>query len=327
MNLSNDWDSIAKIFAEKNEDVNNQAYFGLNYEDRKLLDTLKIIRLDCDYDYAFQVKDKVLERLYHKMFDKNGAPVTKNNRNPFLLLFTVAASVAVLLGLSTFYLFNTRPKAKDINNVVFSSTNAVSSVLLPDSSVVTLNAGSSLTYTTDYDEMSRRVSLIGEACFDVRTNVEKAFIVSAGGLEIKAVGTVFNVSAYPEDKEIITSLISGFVQLENMDNSQIYPLNPYQSLIFDKKTSEITIENFTDPDYTIGWKDGKILFRKKPFQDICRILEKKFNCSIEVRNEEANQKIFTGKFVDDETLPEIFKVIQINIPFKYKISNNHITIY
>jgi ferric-dicitrate binding protein FerR (iron transport regulator) len=320
---SNDWDAIASLFADKEED-NNLSLPDLKDEDRQLLGIMKSIRLDCDYDKASRMKNEVLEKTYHKMFNDSGKSGSGNNRNPYVILFSIAASIAVLLSISNIYRMG--KQTEEIYRVVFSSPNAVSCVILPDSSVATLNRGSTLAYETDYNKNMRKVSLEGEAFFDVRPDAEKAFIVSTDKVEVKVLGTVFNVSAYPENGEVITSLISGSVQLGNGEAEPICHLQPGQSAVYDKETAEIEIDYY-DQEYVIGWITGKLLFRKKTFSDICKELEKKFNCTIEVKNEEIHKKLFTGKFLNGETLPEILSIIQINTPFRYKTVNNHITIY
>jgi ferric-dicitrate binding protein FerR (iron transport regulator) len=322
---SNDWDTIASLFADNEED-NNHSLPGLKDEDRRLLGIMKSIRLDCDYDEAYRIKNEVLEKTYHKMFDNKGKPGGGNNRNPYIILFSIAASIAVLLSISNIYMYRMGKPTEEVSQVVFSSPNAVSNVILPDSSVVTLNTGSTLTYETDYNRNLRKVRLEGEAFFDVRPDAGKLFVVSAAGVEVKVLGTAFNISAYPGDGEIVTSLISGSVQLNNREAEPICHLQPGQSAVYDKATAGVEVDYY-EPEYAIGWMTGKLLFRKKTFSDICRALEKKYNCTIEVKNEEIHKKLFTGKFLNGESLPEILSIIQINIPFRYKTENNHITIY
>jgi ferric-dicitrate binding protein FerR (iron transport regulator) len=322
---NNDWDTIAGLFADNGED-DNHSLPDMKEEDRQLFDIMKRIRLDCDYNEASRIKNDVLEKTYHKMFDGKGKPGGGNNRNPYIILFSIAASIAVLLSISNIYMYRMGKSAEEVSRVVFSSPNAVSDVILPDSSVVILNAGSTLTYETDYNRNLRKVRLEGEAFFDVRPDAGKLFVVLADGVEVKVLGTAFNVSAYPGDGEIITSLISGSVQLDNREAELICHLQPGQSAVYDKATAGIEIDYY-EPEYAIGWTTGKLLFRKKTFSDICKSLEKKFNCTIEVKNEEIHTKLFTGKFLNGETLPEILSIIQINIPFRYKTESNHITIY
>jgi ferric-dicitrate binding protein FerR (iron transport regulator) len=325
MNLqhSNDWDAIARVFAD-NEDDNSHSLSELKEEDRQLLGVMKNIRLDCDYNEASRIKNEVLEKTYHKMFGGNGG--SGNNRNPYVILFSIAASIAILLSISNIYLYRMAGHTEEVARVVFSSPNAVSHIILPDSSVVTLNTGSTIAYETDYNQKLRKVRLEGEACFDIHPDDRKEFIVSTDKIEVKVLGTVFNVSAYPENNEIITSLISGSVQLDNKDTEAICHLQPGQAAVYNKETAGVEVDYF-DPEYAIGWMTGKLLFRKKTFADICKVLEKKFNCTIEVKNEEIHKKLFTGKFLNDEPLSEILSIIQINIPFRYKTENNHIIIY
>ncbi|MDR0743818.1 MAG: DUF4974 domain-containing protein [Tannerella sp.] len=322
---NNNWDAIAKLLAKENEE-GPHLYADLSDEDKMLFDIMEKIKLDCDYKQAFRIKEETLEKTFHKIFDDQKASKRKNNRNPFIILFAIAASIAVLLSISNIYLYQGKKHPVETGKVMFASLTAISNVILPDSTLVTLNKGSSLSYETDYNHSVRKVELSGEACFDVRPDTEKPFIVSTGRVDINVLGTVFNVSAYPEENEIITSLISGSVQLTGKGNEVLCQLLPNQSAIYDKESSYVEIASF-DPDYAVGWMTGKLLFKKKLFREICKALEKKFNCSIEVKNEEIDQKLFTGKFQNDETLPEILNVIRINIPFQYKIENNHITIY
>ncbi|MDR1161359.1 MAG: hypothetical protein LBK45_03375, partial [Tannerellaceae bacterium] len=101
---SNDWDTIASMFADNEED-NNHSLPDLNEEDRQLLGIMKNIRLDCDYDEAYRIKNEVLEKTYHKMFNTNGSSGAGNNRNPYIILFSIAASIAVLLSISNIYMY------------------------------------------------------------------------------------------------------------------------------------------------------------------------------------------------------------------------------
>ncbi|MDR1743780.1 MAG: FecR family protein [Dysgonamonadaceae bacterium] len=319
----NDWDTIEQILASNKEDPEySRLYADLNDEDKMLVNTLGAIRLDCDNERALDAKEEIQERVYHKMFEDGKK--TKDRNTPLIVLLTVAASVAVLLGISRFY-GHEKPN-EEISQVVFSSPNHISSIVLPDSSVVTLNRGSILTYTTDYNRQTRSVCLEGEAFFDVRTNPEKAFIVSTGDIDVKVLGTVFNVSAYPENSEVVTSLISGSVQLLNQKKEAVCKLTPNQSASYNKETSKIEISPY-DPESTIDWMTGDIRFKKQSFHAICEALEKKFDCEIVIQNKSISNKKFTGKFMNDESLREILNTMQINIPFRYEIENNVVTIY
>lgn len=326
---NNNWDELAKLLSgeAENEQKLQDGYAGLNKEDRETYHTLNRIKLDCDYKHAAEIKEEVLEDVFHKIFREQANTQNKGSHNKFYLLLSIAASIAILLSIGSFWFFRTDkqiPVREDW--IVFTSPNGVSNVVLPDSSVVTLNAGSTVSYSTGYNQALRQVKLKGEACFEVAKNKEKPFIVSTGQIDIKVLGTVFNVSAYPEDEEVIASLLSGSIELTNKADDKVYQLTPCQSAIYYKETTGIELQPF-ETEYAVGWIDGKLLFRKKTFSDICKVLEKRFNCTIRVNNTELQKKVFTGKFVNNETLSQILDVIRINVPFKYTLSNNQITIY
>ncbi|MDR0658792.1 MAG: FecR family protein [Mediterranea sp.] len=295
---------------------------GLNEEDKMLLDVLESIRLDCDDEQANRIKSEVEESMYHKIFESK--PVKTKGKYTFLL--AIAACLAIMISMYSVYLHRKDAQEEDNSFIVFSSSNGISSVILPDSSVVTLNAASRLSYAKGYNRTTRKVYLEGEACFNVRPDKKKAFIVSLNNIDIRVMGTVFNVCAYPEDEEVITSLVSGSVQVEDKKSEMICRLSPEQAAIYEKKTSQIQIEA-CDTKYAIGWMSGEMLFKRKSFPEFCKILSRKFNCSIDIKNEAIKKKVFTGKFVNNESLSEIFGIIQINVPFNYTIKDDCVTIY
>lgn len=326
---NNNWDELVKLLSKEaeNEQEQQNARTHLSEEDRDTYQVLDRIKLDCNYKHAAEIKDQVLEDVFHKIFKEQAPTQNKGNTNKFSLLLSVAACIALLLGIGSFWYFGMDRQAPVQESwIVFASPNGVSNVVLPDSSVVTLNTSSTVSYSTGYNQSLRQVRLEGEACFEVTKNKEKPFIVSTGQIDIKVLGTVFNVSAYPEDEEVVASLLSGSIELTNKTDEKVYQLTPNQSAVYHKETTGIALHSF-ESEYAVGWMEGKLLFKKKPFADICKALEKKFNCTIRVNNPEVRKKVFTGKFVNNETLPQILDVIRINVPFKYTLSNNQITIY
>lgn len=321
------WQALIKLVGKQSESEKNvlNEYAHLSEEDVEIYHTLNRIKLDCDYSHALEMKDEVQEVVYHKIFEKSDFYKAEKYRNLYLFLLSVAACIGILFSLSLFY-FQRTDNRNENSWVVFTSPNGVSNIVLPDSSIVTLNAGSTVSYSTSYNTILRQVKLEGEACFRVTSNKKKPFVVSTKEIDIKVLGTVFNVTAYKEDKEVVASLVSGSIELTNKTNECTYLLVPNQSAIYSKRTSSIELQPF-EAEYVTSWMNGKILFRKKSFADICKMLERKFNCIIQIQNAELYQKVLTGKFINNERLPQILDVIRINAPFKYTISNNLVIIY
>ncbi len=320
----NNWKKLADLLEKGGEKEYDLEEVDLSIEDKEIYRVLDHIRLDCDYDHASEMKSDVQESIYHKIFNANEEVKPQKGINILPLLLSVAASVAIVLSIVSLH-YTYKDKQDLASWIVFSSPNGVSQVVLPDSSVVTVNKGSTVSYTTGYSHSERLVRLNGEACFNIVPNKEVPFIVSTRNVDVKVLGTVFNVSAYEDDEEIVTSLLSGSVELKNKMDERVYHLIPNQSAIYSNLTEGIEIQPF-DAEYVVGWVDGKLLFKKKTFNEICKVLEKKFNCTIQVSNTEVQKKLFTGKFVNDESLPQILDIIRVIVPFNYTITNNHVKI-
>ncbi|CAK7047580.1 MAG: hypothetical protein PARBA_01645 [Parabacteroides sp.] len=321
--VEKEWQKLASLLNRENDDLPSDVLDELDEKKKVIFGIIDHISLDCDYRHASEIKEGVREELYHKMFEDKGNK--QSSRKNIYLFLSIAASITLLIGFFLFESVKPRPEVKE-EWIVFNSQNGVSEVVLPDSSVVTLNHGSRLSYSTNYDKSSRDVKLEGEACFQVAHNEHVPFIVKIRQIDIKVLGTVFNVSAYGEEEEVVTSLISGSVEIKNNMDNKHYHLMPNTSAVYDKNTKDIQLEPF-EKEYAIGWTEGKLFFKKKSFGNICKSLERKFNCKITIEKAGLERKIFTGKFINNETLPQIFNIIRINVPFQYTIVDNQVTIY
>nr|WP_321357224.1 FecR domain-containing protein [uncultured Draconibacterium sp.] len=194
-------------------------------------------------------------------------------------------------------------------------------VQLTDGTEVSLNYGSSLKYPREFIGNTREIELVGEAYFDVAHNENKPFIVNAGNLDIKVLGTEFNVNAYPGDKNISTTLVEGKVALEeNNQIGQVIALGtmiPGQHVKYDKQSGEIgsTVGNI---DKYIAWKDGKLVFDNEPIAIVAKKLSRMYNVEIQVA-EEIKDLTYTVTFVD-EPLFFILDLMTETTPVKYSVS-------
>jgi transmembrane sensor len=152
-------------------------------------------------------------------------------------------------------------------------------VQLSDGSVVHLNYGSRIKYPQYFSGNTRNVVLTGEGFFKVAHNPEKPFIVKAGNLNIKAVGTTFNVLAYPDDNVIETTLVNGKVILEQINKYEksitIGTMNPGQHVEFNAQSGAISSTNGKVEKY-IAWTDGKLIFDDTPILQVTERLSRMF---------------------------------------------------
>lgn len=302
---------------------------GLTDDDRNLLRMLRSIRLDDDVRQATDLKPAVQRETYRKMLDKTNAPGSYGRTRRFVLAMT-ACLLVLMMGAGSLWLLhrnaqNGTDAATGKEMVTVSLRESIARVVLPDSSVVILNTGSTLVYGEDFGRVDRRVCLTGEACFEVRPDSTRAFIVASGGISVRVLGTVFNVSAWPDDREVVTSLIQGSVEVQSGQDGVACRIVPGHAAVYNKKTSRVEVEA-CDVRNATGWIEGELCFRRKTFPEVCRALERKFGCRIDIRGAIEGDKLFTGRFGSNESLTEILDVIRINHAFRYTVEQNCVTI-
>lgn len=192
-------------------------------------------------------------------------------------------------------------------------------IQLSDGSQVHLNYGSSLKYAQNFSGDTREVILSGEGYFNVAHNPEKPFIVRTGKLNIKALGTSFNVLAYPDEDNVETTLVNGKVILEhnqgNENTKTIGMMKPGQHTKFNIKTGTVSSTNGNVEKY-IAWKEGKLIFEDTPIVQVAERLSRMFNVDIEISDDIKNY-IYTVSFVD-EPLSQILELMTIATPVDFK---------
>jgi len=186
-----------------------------------------------------------------------------------------------------------------------------SSVKLPDSTIVYLNAGSSLMYPTVFTGKTREVFLIGEAYFNVAQNPECPFVVNINDLTIKATGTEFNVSAYPTDKIIETVLVEGTVVItENAFkiHKKDMVLSPNDLAVFNRELLETTISQVNVENYT-AWRLGYLNFQSEEMSRVISRLERYYNIKIFLDNPLIGRRLITGKLVLKKESEKVLEVL------------------
>lgn len=198
-----------------------------------------------------------------------------------------------------------------------------STIMLPDGTQVVLNAESSLSYLLNFEGETRTVRLTGEAYFDVVKNPTKPFIVESPNLLTTALGTSFNIDAYPGQLEEVT-LISGKVKINNnqdLDQSEI--LLPGEKVEFIQGNLRKFINKPLD---NVLWKDGIIHFQSTPFDEGVLELERWYGVKIEVENFPLNGEThFTGLFKNDN-LENVLESLSYVMRFEFKVEGKNVLI-
>lgn len=202
-------------------------------------------------------------------------------------------------------------------------------VKLSDGTCIELNSGTSLRFPVEFLEGKERKVFIeyGEAYFDVAEDPDHPFIVNNNKLDIKVLGTQFNVSAYPENIAVSTVLVEGSVQLtkhsdDNKTNSVM--LEPgYQATWSDEK--RIFEINKADLEMHTAWRTGRIILKSLPFSQMAKKLERHYDVIINCNEEQLNREIITATF-DEESIEDVLKLINELHPINYEIDGRDIVI-
>lgn len=202
-------------------------------------------------------------------------------------------------------------------------------VVLSDGTHIFLNSGTSLRYPVTFlKDTTRTVFLSGEAYFEVAKDERRPFVVNANAVDIKVLGTKFNVSRYPEDSNISTVLVEGSVELLKRkgsdDGKKTMVLQPGFKAEWHGANNEISVEKVDTRVYT-AWVEGKLVFRNTPFLKIRKALERKYNVIIRNRNADLDNQLFDATF-DIETIQEVLESFNKSYALDYQIINNEVVI-
>lgn len=201
-------------------------------------------------------------------------------------------------------------------------------VTLSDGTVVNMNAGSSLKYPVQFIKgHNREVVLEGEAFFDVTKDKKHPFIVKTRGMDVKVLGTKFNVSSYKEEADINTVLVEGSVSLssEAKPNEKTM-LVPGEKGTWNNQKTAIAVEKVDTRIYT-EWMTGELVFRKTAFKDIIIKLERSYNVTIENNKKELLDKKFNASFNKNiENIDEVLTAMGKIQSFSFKKEGKRITI-
>lgn len=202
-------------------------------------------------------------------------------------------------------------------------------IVLSDGTSVHLNAGSSLKYPVKFiSGKNRQVFLTGEAFFDVLKNEYSPFIVTSGTMDVRVLGTKFNITSYPEDTQQSTVLVEGSVRLyetgKDYDEDDSTLLSPGHKL--DWNTADKTmIVNTVNTELYTSWMSGKLVMKEMNFSNIIQRIERHYNVSITNEYEELNSRIFTATF-ETESIEEVFETFTLETSFEYEINGDQIRI-
>lgn len=291
--------------------------FKVKAELTDILDSTKVI----------SDEDKELKPLFEKIWKIISEREKKPGKRLFLVNTLLKVAAVLLLGLVIGKLVIT--SFRNTEQYYYTSVapkGSISQIILPDSSSIFLNAGSTIKYSMNGKKKNREVFLNGEAWFQVQKSDKKPFVVHTGFYDVNVKGTEFNVRAYKEDADVVTTLEKGSIVVTygNIGLREQSILKPGEQLVYNKETESRVVRNVNTLWFT-SWKENKLIFINMSFSDLVVLLERKYGVDIQVENREVLKYHYDGT-IKNESIIEVLNLLKQTLQIDYCIKDQIIKI-
>ena len=244
-----------------------------------------------------------------------GATRKRDRNKKIIKYFTAigyAASIIFIAGL--LYTYQIKSIQRDSEYILsqadtyleYSTPYGVKSkITMPDSSVVWLNSGSKISFPSKFSGKNRKVSFSGEGYFDITADSLRPMVISTpNNVNIRVLGTKFNVSTYKEDKLFSLMLVSGKV-IVTKGGSTVAEIKPAQNLILEHETRKRAINTPKDTIHITGWRDGWLIFDDIPLSEVFIKMKRWYGVTVKVSDHTIYHKTFSAKF-KEESATQVF---------------------
>ncbi|MBC7873866.1 MAG: FecR domain-containing protein [Ferruginibacter sp.] len=367
MNQDRFWELISLKLsgeAKPSELTELESFLQANPDEGLRIETLMAI-WDSRQDLAIQKKEafsRHMQRLSNHLSEPvlqyehavleqyNGQEEQNNKPRGTFRKIAWAAGIAASLLTGVFIIStitgNKKETKANAHNTVSTKRGSKSKINLPDGTQVWLNADSRITYNENFQGSLREVELTGEAFFDVVRDETRPFIIHTAAIDVKVLGTAFNVRSYAEEKNTETSLIRGSVEitLVNSPDKKKIILKPNDKLIVNNSQATVLQQSGgvkpNSPVLTLGkinyikkdsiavetlWTRNKLAFDKESLEDIALKIERWYDVKVMIVDEKLKKEFYTATF-DDETLLQVMEALQEGGGFQYSINKKEVMI-
>lgn len=318
MNNTSTHDLIARILSNEATD-----------EEQKLAKSL--VETDANFRQVFQESKQIWDKAqktddavdvdaaWEKFYPKI-RQTTKQSSIPFQYIWKVAAAIVFIAGGGLFL----KKMYFDTNVIsVYTASNEIKEVTLPDGSIVTLNYLSGISYESRFNGNERNIKLTGEAFFDVKRDENKPFVVQTLYSTTKVLGTSFNLKADSLTGLVELVVSTGKVKFTGTQSGEELLITAGQGAYITEKGK--TISAYVPDANTLAWKNRKLVFNDASFKEVVTAVEKYFNVNIHVMNDAIYACRMTAE-LDDPKLSETMDIICKTLQLSYTIQGKKVTV-
>lgn len=258
----------------------------------------------------------ILDRIHHLIrLNESNWEIKITWMQTFQRIAAILFIPLLLSFLAYFYFQDERPSESTSYAEIQCPMGVRTKFHLPDGSTGFLNSGSRLKYSVQFFN-ERKVELSGEAFFDVVHNEKIPFHVNTRNLDIKVLGTTFNVIANEDEQTEEIVLQTGKVNISNKNGNQLTHLAPNELLTLNTETQTFTKKEVVASQYST-WTEGKLVFRNENMQQVARRLSRWYNADVLVEDRILEDYTFHATF-SDEPLDEVLKLLSLTTPISFK---------
>jgi transmembrane sensor len=297
---------VNEVFCDKNKELELKSFLSKQFEDL-------LPENEEDKKYLDQILYKIHYDINTRLSVQNVSSFDKIAKWTVRIAAIIMLPLAILFGLQVF-------KVTALNKEAWVEIKAPAWIraqfTLPDGTSGWLNSNSSLKYRGNFTK-NRQVYLQGEALFDVKKNKHRPFVVNTNDVDVKVLGTRFNIASYESEEYIEIVLEEGELLLDDKKTAKSYTMSPNELIIYDKEHNAFTSE-VVQPQKYLSWTDGKLIFRNDPLDVIARKLERWYNIEVGIKGNIPEDLRLRATFID-ESLDEVLKILKLSLPIDYII--------
>ena len=239
-----------------------------------------------------------------------------------LFKYVAILFVVVLSATLGWYILN---PAESYVSIVVKPGEAVKKIILEDGSVVWLNSSSTLRVPESFSFRKRVVSLEGEAFFDITKHKGSSFRVQTEYVDVKVLGTSFNLNTHTENNELKAVLVSGKISLQNKEEKEILRMSPSEMVTYNPLRNEYSIET-VNTNISSAWHLNQMTFENSTLREIVNKLSMIYDVNINLESKELADRRYRCVINREETLEEVLDILKLLAPINYRIDENEVFI-
>jgi transmembrane sensor len=295
------------------ESAENKTLF---YEQKALLNYRKV------QDFG---TDEQLNKATAKFYSNIRRSESRRKKQVYLRFARYAAVLLFLLAVpALLYKAGYFSKNSQLITISIGQTDSSKFVPLSDGSGVWLNSNSSLTYPKTFSENERNVQLTGEAYFEISHDSLHPFKVQTHSIQVKVLGTSFNIRSYTSEKNTETTLVEGKVVIQNKQGNTLAMLAPGQMAEYDKHRQYLAVKTVDPHGYT-AWRHGSIVFTNATLDDITGKLSELYQVHFTFKGAKSHTS-YNFSFRKGQSIDKVLEMLSFIAPIKYNVEGNEILI-